>query len=92
MTTRWTRGGKQKQSRKKDIGRFRLFLHRGINTMHKLLCILNTAWKEMITQSEISLTLKNFYDNSFQKKCISGIKKVLSNIYLPTIRGENYTK
>ena len=51
--------------------------------------------KEITTPSEISLTLKNFNENIFQKnstKFISDREMFLSDIHLPTISNENYTK
>ena len=50
--------------------------------------------KEITTPSEVSLTLKKFYENLFQKpiaKSISDMKMFLSDIHLPTISDENYT-
>ena len=50
--------------------------------------------KEITTPSEVSLTLKKFYENLFQKtiaKSISNMKMFLSDIHLPTISDENYT-
>ena len=47
-----------------------------------------------MTPSEISLTLKTFYENLFQKtiaKSISDNEMFLSDIHLPTISDENYT-
>ena len=43
MVTQWTtRWDNQAQGRKKEhIGRFNLFLHRGINTVHKFACACN---------------------------------------------------
>ena len=46
MTARWTRGGgKQVQGKTKEeqIGRFKLFLHRGINGIHKFLHTFNAV-------------------------------------------------
>ena len=45
MTTQWTRGvGNQAQGKKKkDIGRFKLSLDRGINSTHKSLCTRNAV-------------------------------------------------
>ena len=51
-------------------------------------------YKEITTPSEISLTLKKFYENIFQKtvaKSISDVEMFLSDIQLPTISDENYT-
>ena len=51
-------------------------------------------YKEITTPSEISLTLKTFDENLFQKtiaKSISDIEMFLSDIQLPTISDENYT-
>ena len=50
--------------------------------------------KETTTLSEITLTLKEFYENLFQKtiaKSVSDIEIFLSDIHLPTISDENYT-
>ena len=41
MTTQWTRGGGNQAHRRKTeehIGIFKLFLHRGINTLQKFSC------------------------------------------------------
>ena len=49
--------------------------------------------KEVTIPSEISLTLKRFYENLFQKtiaKSISDIEMFLSGIHLPIISDENY--
>ena len=49
--------------------------------------------KKITTPSEISLILKKFYDNLFQKtiaKSISNIKMILSDIHLLKISDENY--
>ena len=47
MTTWWTRGGgNQVRGRKKKeehIGRFKLFLHRGINNVHEFSCMCNAV-------------------------------------------------
>ena len=50
--------------------------------------------KETTTLSEITLTLKEFHENLFQKtiaKSVSDIEIFLSDIHLPTISDENYT-
>ena len=49
--------------------------------------------KEITTPSEISLTLKQFYENIFQKtiaKSVVDIEMFLSDIHLPTISDHNY--
>ena len=38
MTTQWTRRGNQAKGRKKDIGRFKSSLNRGMNRAHKFSC------------------------------------------------------
>ena len=48
MTIQQTRGKgnqvqRRKNEKKKNIGRFKLFLHGGINTMHKFLCTCNSV-------------------------------------------------
>ena len=51
--------------------------------------------KKITTPCEISLTLKNFNENIFQKnstKSISDREMFISDIHLPTISNENYTK
>ena len=50
--------------------------------------------QEIVTPSKISLTLKNIYENLFQKnivKSISEIEKLLGDIHLSTISDENCT-
>ena len=50
--------------------------------------------KEITTPSEISLTLKKFYENLFHKSIadsVSDIEMFLSDIHLPIISDENYT-
>ena len=46
MTTWWSRSSTE-QKKKEDVGRFKLFLHRGINTVHKFLCKFNTKWLQL---------------------------------------------
>ena len=38
---------KHRAEKKEDVGRFKLFLHRGINTVHKFLCKFNTKWLQL---------------------------------------------
>ena len=42
ITTRWTGEGNKGHGRKKEIGRFKVPLERGIDNVHKFLCKGNT--------------------------------------------------
>ena len=64
------------------------------NTLCGIIKMLLEDGNEITTHFEISLTLKKFYENLFQKtiaNSISDIEMFLSDIHLPIISDENYT-
>ena len=64
------------------------------NALHGTIKTLLEDGKEITTPSEISLTLKKFYENLFQKtiiaKSVSDIEMFLSDTHLPRISDDNY--
>ena len=63
--------------------------------MHRTIKTLLEDGKEITTPSEISLTLKKFYENLFRKNIANSaisqnIEMFLSDIHLPTISDDNY--
>ena len=63
------------------------------NALRETIKTLLEDGKEITTPFEITLTLKKFYENLFQKtiaKSLSDIEMFLSDIHLPTTSDENY--